>query len=659
MTEEIRKLYELEGIKKEFYLEEVDGFMVIKNDNLIENSFRLEESICSEQSLKFGCCEAAKLEFECFDIPNIKGKKFNVRMELGKNYTKCNRALGTSSSKKDILKVSEETSRTLELYKIARTDSVFQTYTISFCYWNRYLQEGKREKEQIVLFIENDTERQIISREFEKEPIYEYEMEITFQMLIKNPKRIMLSFENYIGTLTIWKFKLETGDKKTPWSLAPENTGQKITAYWMPLGIFKVESCQRMNNMRKRKVVAYDAMTELDQDGGSFLRRYFSYNYEFHLDSLFTAVLSYFDFEISMKKEKVLENDLKGEEENLSLEGYQVFFDYMKSDTSRIPADSSKKYIITSEAFSKKNLNALLKEYPANANFIKVLSVQEYDGNQNKIRNTKRMFGEMFCLDKRTTAIEIRVAVRFERDGKNYSISQKQTLWQCEEHALDITDSEFEIEKQGALFDSDEKVTIREIIKGILELSGAFGRIDKNGTFEVVKMQEKSVYPSYTLYPSEKLYPLGTMEKISRSKYKSLWYEEYRVQPFGKIQIKNSSGEEVLKAEYEAEKNKNTYVVENNFICDHFIINKINYEKILKEMYEKIKDCTYVPFKLQTKGKPYLMPGQRITILTKEGGLETVILKRTLKGTFSLTDQYTAEGREREEELENVVYQEG
>ena len=57
----------------------------IDNDNLIFESMTMDERMCSEDSIKFGLCEGTRLDFECFDEPNIKGRRIQVFVDV--NYT--------------------------------------------------------------------------------------------------------------------------------------------------------------------------------------------------------------------------------------------------------------------------------------------------------------------------------------------------------------------------------------------------------------------------------------------------------------------------------------------------------------------------------------------------------------------------------------------
>ena len=54
----------------------------ITNDNLISESFSFTESICSQDTLKFGLCEASMVEFETIGVGNIKGCEIEVFHEI-------------------------------------------------------------------------------------------------------------------------------------------------------------------------------------------------------------------------------------------------------------------------------------------------------------------------------------------------------------------------------------------------------------------------------------------------------------------------------------------------------------------------------------------------------------------------------------------------
>lgn len=69
-------------------IEMLDGSgLTITNDNIVGESLKMTERACSGDTLKFGLCEAKNLEIECFDIPDIKGKRFSLSVEKRKEET--------------------------------------------------------------------------------------------------------------------------------------------------------------------------------------------------------------------------------------------------------------------------------------------------------------------------------------------------------------------------------------------------------------------------------------------------------------------------------------------------------------------------------------------------------------------------------------------
>lgn len=54
----------------------------IRNDQIIRESMRFEETLCSRTPLKFGLCEANLISFNCYGVENIKRKVISVRIEV-------------------------------------------------------------------------------------------------------------------------------------------------------------------------------------------------------------------------------------------------------------------------------------------------------------------------------------------------------------------------------------------------------------------------------------------------------------------------------------------------------------------------------------------------------------------------------------------------
>lgn len=74
-------LFKQDNVKKDLILE--FGDFQITNDRLYSEAFELSESLCSQNELRFGCCEASVLKFKCRnEFGELKNKWFDVYMIL-------------------------------------------------------------------------------------------------------------------------------------------------------------------------------------------------------------------------------------------------------------------------------------------------------------------------------------------------------------------------------------------------------------------------------------------------------------------------------------------------------------------------------------------------------------------------------------------------
>lgn len=56
--------------------------MTIDNNNIVKESVKIDERMCSGDRLKFGLCEGASLEFQYFNFPNIRGMRIQVFLDV-------------------------------------------------------------------------------------------------------------------------------------------------------------------------------------------------------------------------------------------------------------------------------------------------------------------------------------------------------------------------------------------------------------------------------------------------------------------------------------------------------------------------------------------------------------------------------------------------
>lgn len=83
LPEAVKTLFCTDGVHKNFRAHFPNSEMAdITNDQVVSESVRFTESICSQSSLKFGLTEASMIEFETVGVGNMRGMLIECSMEI-------------------------------------------------------------------------------------------------------------------------------------------------------------------------------------------------------------------------------------------------------------------------------------------------------------------------------------------------------------------------------------------------------------------------------------------------------------------------------------------------------------------------------------------------------------------------------------------------
>lgn len=83
VPESVKALFKQDGIRKNFRVQFPGGELPdITNDNVVQESVRFTESLCSQDVLKFGLTEASVLEFETVGVGNMYGMTIEAGIEI-------------------------------------------------------------------------------------------------------------------------------------------------------------------------------------------------------------------------------------------------------------------------------------------------------------------------------------------------------------------------------------------------------------------------------------------------------------------------------------------------------------------------------------------------------------------------------------------------
>lgn len=190
----------------------------------------------------------------------------------------------------------------------------------------------------------------------------------------------------------------------------------------------------------------------------------------------------------------------------------------------------------------------------------------------------------------------------------------------------------------------------KTVITAICQINGCFGRIGRDGKFQYVflAVPAEGLFPSETLYPSDNLYPreygFENEEKYENGTYFSCKYMDFLTQTIDKLQIctsKNAVGATVGTG-------NNVYVIKDNFLV--FDKTAAELEIIATNIFSQISGVWYRPCQIEAVGNPCLECGDGIRLKTTDNkDIDTIILKRKIKGIQSLKDLIIADGLKQRE----------
>lgn len=84
---ELENLFEQDSVNKQLVIE-LSGGTTLTNADIVSESLKLQESICSEQNLTFGSCEASVISFQTVCLEDLVGQTMNVSIILNGNTEK-------------------------------------------------------------------------------------------------------------------------------------------------------------------------------------------------------------------------------------------------------------------------------------------------------------------------------------------------------------------------------------------------------------------------------------------------------------------------------------------------------------------------------------------------------------------------------------------
>lgn len=195
---------------------------------------------------------------------------------------------------------------------------------------------------------------------------------------------------------------------------------------------------------------------------------------------------------------------------------------------------------------------------------------------------------------------------------------------------------------------SGDNCTELMMLKWMCEIHGGFGRMNRNGKFEVTTLQSSGLYPDEDRYPDVDLYPengnassvaLGISDEEPRAEYITAKFEEYMTKCITGINVRTEDDD----VGCTVGTTENPYIITGNALLFGKTAAELN--PIAENILNVIKDIIYRPNTTELIGLPYVEVGDVYSV-EKEDVVESYVLSRTLSGIQMLRDTYEAKGSE-------------
>ena len=227
----------------------------------------------------------------------------------------------------------------------------------------------------------------------------------------------------------------------------------------------------------------------------------------------------------------------------------------------------------------------------------------------------------------------------------------------------DLINDDLDVEKTVA--PAAGSLTGTTVLKAICTVNGGFGRINRQGKFEVVQlnaMHTIGLYPSARLFPSKRLYPVSTksasddLTKLSGAsdtgpEYRSIRCEEYTTDKITCLNIQTDEEDIGVTVGTDL---SNPYLITGNFLLYGKNVEEL--KKVGSNILEELKGIYYRPVsELKLNTLPYLETGDMIVAEKEAEKVYSYIFSRTISGIQALVDTYEAKGGQKRQ---NEVTQE-
>lgn len=187
----------------------------------------------------------------------------------------------------------------------------------------------------------------------------------------------------------------------------------------------------------------------------------------------------------------------------------------------------------------------------------------------------------------------------------------------------------------------------KDVVTAQSELKGLLGRFNRHGKYEQISINGRNdVYPALDIYPNLELFPNGATQ-LSTSLISYAEWEDENNKSFDRIEVeyKNNVGDTSYQfidlVDHDAENydpsNYRTYNLSNNFIIKARTFSDEAITEILQALKYNLEGMEYMPSEVDFRGLPFLEAGDYLQYDADGEPTKTLILRNTVGGDTYIT----------------------
>ena len=606
----------------------------IGNDNLVKESVKIDERMCSDRYLKFGLCEGSSMEFQYFGMESVTGKELKVYLDVWYDD-------GEGGAWYPIM---------MGYYTVDTSSTQFSTGIRKVTAYNKLQAKYLDEKANSLILEEFGFEDEAYAGDVVDTLLDGYSIEKNYQKVEPYYQSYNYAYSGYTAA---YKYSSLYGDQgpfgpellsimlhDPDWTIN-ENCYMNVYA-----GMVYYQNTKNpvTNEYYPIKIKAPDYFDEIDNNIATFIKGHLNEINSSTSGATLWSRLQNLKGDQSVVPLKYLKNyffNITVEYSNGELQPYTYeYYGNNVLNSSGTFEELSKKTLLnvvsvtvlvpTAVDFGRKDAGAMYWEDIST-------SIMCYGPDRRYLYETSN--GDLFAKAYTTPKMPDGTDIPRSYDTVKEVIVSKIIGGDSEADYIKVDPKTL------------PEVTLRELQSAIYEMNCQYGQINREtDLFSGVELGGIGLYPSETLYPADNLYPNGnTGGKAIHpypAEYQKLWTDTVGVQSFRYLRITYKAIEDGNEVEKVLQRTVHEHGTQNYNMSDNWLFLNLVWtaEQVgayADAMVEKMRDITWFPFEMWSVGLPYVETGDAIEIADKEGNTYTsYILQRQLRGIQNLQDSF-------------------